>query len=304
MKISAYTTTLNCIQMDYPFTECLDGLLSFADEVCIADGGSTDGTVEKILDQFPTVQIETFPIDLGHPRWAIHSDGYLKAKARDLCSGDVLWQSDNDEIIDPAQSFMVRELCEISHSSSANLSIPILEFWGSPFRVRTDIPPKPRISPNTPLITHGIPSSARGIDDNGDEYCTPYLSDSCDYINKTTGTSLPFSVASRHPFCIWHLSWLDLKRKISHYKKHWRGFHNSMYNLNNEDTAENNVMFDKPWAEVSTDDISFMAMILSNNGPRFFHSKQREWAGVTAPIPEGLSVPDSVVQWARNRGIK
>ena len=141
MKISAYTTTLNCIRMDYPFKECLNGLLSFADEVCVADGGSNDGTVEEIRKTYPMIKLESFPVDMNHPRWAIHSDGYLKSHARELCTGDVLWQSDNDEVVDQSFSSIAKELCKVSHSQSVNLSVPLLEFWGSPTQLRKDIPP-------------------------------------------------------------------------------------------------------------------------------------------------------------------
>lgn len=289
--------------MDYPFKECLNGLLSFADEVCVADGGSNDGTVEEIRKTYPMIKLESFPVDMNHPRWAIHSDGYLKSHARELCTGDVLWQSDNDEVVDQSFSSIAKELCKVSYSQSVNLSVPLLEFWGSPTQLRKDIPPKPRITPNNPLVTHGIPVGARSVDQDGHEYCTPYLSDSCDYVNKVTGTPLTFSSINSHPFYIWHLSWLDLRRKISHYKHHWRSFHNSMYNLNKEDTADNNVMFDKPWKKVSFGDMSEMADILLKNGPRFFHSKEREWKGSTVALPNGLNPPDSVLQWAKRRGI-
>mgnify|MGYP003661552119 FL=1 len=46
--ISGYTTTLNCKRHEYPWTESIDSLLGFCDEVVVVDGGSTDGTWETL----------------------------------------------------------------------------------------------------------------------------------------------------------------------------------------------------------------------------------------------------------------
>ena len=272
--------------MDYPVLECIEGLLSFSDELCIADGGSTDSTVEMILDQFPQVLIESFPIDKSRPRWAIHSDGYLKTHARKLCQGDILWQSDNDEVIHPDYAGMAKRLCEISYERRVNLTVPLVEFWGSPASIRLDVSPKPRITLNKEGVVHGIRKEAKVFDKNGDEYCKPFISDSCEYVDDINFINIPFEDAKAHPFYIWHLSWLDFRRKILHYKNHWHAFHKSMYNLNIEDTSESNMMFDKPWSEVNDDDINEMIIKLRSNGPRFFHQKQEKWTGAVHNIDD------------------
>ena len=47
-----------------------------------------------------------------------------------------------------------------------------------------------------------------------------------------------------------------------------------MYRFDTEDTAENNVMFDKPWADVTEDDISKLSERLANElGGWIFHNK-------------------------------
>jgi hypothetical protein len=47
-----------------------------------------------------------------------------------------------------------------------------------------------------------------------------------------------------------------------------------MYNLDTDDTAENNVCFEKPWSEVSEDDIKVFAQRLEEEkGGHIFHSK-------------------------------
>ena len=46
--ISGYTTTKDCIAQDYPFEASIQSMLGFCDQVVIVDGGSTDGTWEKL----------------------------------------------------------------------------------------------------------------------------------------------------------------------------------------------------------------------------------------------------------------
>ena len=53
MKVSGYTTTYNCIEMDYPYLTALESLAEFCDELCVADAGSSDGTLETIRARFP-----------------------------------------------------------------------------------------------------------------------------------------------------------------------------------------------------------------------------------------------------------
>lgn len=43
-SVSGYVTTYDCIRQQYPFKQCIESLLMFCSEVCVVDGGSTDGT--------------------------------------------------------------------------------------------------------------------------------------------------------------------------------------------------------------------------------------------------------------------
>ena len=47
---------------------------------------------------------------------------------------------------------------------------------------------------------------------------------------------------------IYHYSWFDLERKIRTYRDYWSQHWQSLYNIPQEDTAENNMFFDKPWS--------------------------------------------------------
>jgi glycosyltransferase involved in cell wall biosynthesis len=303
MKVSGYTTTLNCIEMDYPFDLCIKSLLGFCDEVCIADGGSKDGTLEKIKDEFPQVIVKEFPVDMSDPRWAIHADGGLKNNARNMCTGDVLWHADNDEVLDKRSYSAALDLCKkmIKYDCYGVIKVPFFEFWGSLSFLRADVIDRPAISLARNNLSIGIPNYAKKFDEGDNVYCRPFDSDSCQYINEDGASSrlLPIEGSS---IVVWHLSWLDFKRKIMHYKKFWNRFHKSMYNLDIEDIADNNVMFNKPWAEVNDSDISIMAKKLSKMGPRSFHNKIDEWNGPVQAVDK-KEIPKEIISWAKERGI-
>lgn len=319
--ISGYTTNYNCIASHYPFELSIRSMLDALDEVVVVDAGSTDGTLERLYSmqrQDSRLKVFVEPVDFSHPRWAIHSDGYLKAKARARCTGDFCWQMDSDEIIRVEDYEKIRRLPQ--HFKGVGVvMLPMIEFWGSFERVRADfLSWKIRFSKNDPLVTHGIPRSKKMFDAQGHEYPRPYDSDSCNYLFKETQEDMPFDLYlppgfenfcgvsdPRYPACfeaavealpaVYHLSWLDLPRKIRHYKSYWPKFHRSMYNQPFVDTAEANVMFDKPWSEVTEDDIQALAATLKVIGPRSFHKKlDRNKIGKTIPwtrpIPDGLRV--------------
>ena len=48
--ISGYVTTKDCIAQDYPFEKCINSMKSFCTEIVVMDGGSTDGTLERLYD--------------------------------------------------------------------------------------------------------------------------------------------------------------------------------------------------------------------------------------------------------------
>lgn len=303
MKISAYTTTFNCIDMDYPFDLCIKSLLKLCDEVCVADGGSTDGTLEMIAEKFPEVKVEVFPVDMNHDRWAIQADGILKNNARSMCTGDILWHADNDEILDERSIKSAKELCQKMYEDGCHgvIKVPFYEFWGSLDLVRGDIFDRPAVSLAKNNFSIGVPNYAKELDDNDNIYCRPFDSDSCQYIN-VNGSIVPLLTLTNSEIVVWHLSWLDFKRKIMHYKKFWNKFHKSMYNLDIEDTAENNVMFDKPWSEVDNQDILKMSEKFKKMGPRSFHHKQNNWNGLTFNL-EKSQVPLEIKNWAKKRDI-
>ena len=81
------------------------------------------------------------------------------------------------------------------------------------------------------------------------------------------------SVVNAMP-CVFHYSWFDLERKIKTYRDFWQNHWESLYNISQEDTAENNMFFDKKWSKVTPEDITTLATKLSKEmGGWVFHSK-------------------------------
>lgn len=326
--LSGYSTTYNCVDQKYPFVESITSLLDVCDEVVIVDGGSTDGTWD-VLNEMATdnkkLKIIQNPINFNDKRFAYQSDGMQKAHARSACLGDFCWQQDIDEVIHEKDYQKIRNLL-ITIPKSVNLvALPVVEFWGNKGKIRIDINPwKWRLSQNNPNITHGIPTHLRKIDDKGGVYSLPG-SDSCDYVTKDTGDLVPFvnfhthqtehlrQIAMKDPVArdqyikwfssvienlpgVYHYSWFDLGRKIRTYKTYWSKFWQSLYNIRQEDTPENNMFFDKRWDQVSDQEIDDLASTLEEKmGGWIFHRKI-DWNNPTPNVIIDVVTHPSVME--------
>ena len=317
--ISGYTTTKDCIRSQYPWRDCITSMLGFCDEVVVVDGGSKDGTLEELYkwaETEPKLHIHLVERDWSHPRFAVF-DGDQKAEARKRCTGQFLWQMDADEVVEPQDFEKIVQLCRNFPKEVDLLSLPVVEFWGSKDKVRMDIDPwKWRLSRNLPHITHGIPGPLRKSDPDGHLYSS-VGTDGCDYIHTETGMPIPHAsfyteavhraraaalsgnVEAQRAYSDWfkrvvdalpgvrHYSWYDLPRKIRTYRDYWSKHWQSLYDIKQEDTAENNMFFDKAWSEVTEEEIESMGRRLAEVlGGHVFHSKV-DWSQPT-PCITGL----------------
>ena len=254
----------------------------------------------KTEEKLSVYQVER---DWSHKRHAVF-DGAQKAEARKRCNSEFLWQMDCDEVVHEDDYKKIKDLCRNFPGQTDLVSLPVIEYWGGPEKVRMDINPwKWRLSRNRDYITHGVPSELRRIDDNGDLY-SHMGSDGCDYVHSTTFERIPhasfysaevdqlrrFALAGNSEAiskyqewynnavdmlpCVHHYSWFDIERKIHTYKNYWQRHWESLYDVTQEDTAENNMFFDKSWSDVSDKEITKFSKDLSTQtGGHVFHTK-------------------------------
>ena len=103
----------NCIEQLYPFKECIESMIEFCDEVCIVDGGSTDGSVDIIKKYTDQIAYWVSEPDRGQAH-AINK-GLRKATGDWLC-----WQNSDDIFLLGAFADLVKT---ISSNPKANFII-------------------------------------------------------------------------------------------------------------------------------------------------------------------------------------
>jgi len=306
-SVSGYTTVRNVESQGYPWRRSIGSLLQFCDEVVVVDCGSDDGSFEMLQEwseRDDRIKLHQNIVDTKDPRFAVKVDGEMKAYARNLCEGDWCWQQDIDEVVHQDDALKIKGFAANLPKAMHLVALPVIEYWGDKGKVRVDVNPwKWRLSRNLDHITHGVPQELRQYDENGEMYAAAGT-DSCDYIDKETGARIPFSsfytqevhnvriaalqgnekaleayeswfnqVVNQLPG-VHHYSWFNLEQKINNYKNYWTRFWQSMYGEDQEDTAEKNMFFDKPWAQVSEEDISNLAVKLeAEMGGWIFHKK-------------------------------
>jgi glycosyltransferase involved in cell wall biosynthesis len=295
-------------------------MLDFCDEVIVLDGGSSDGSWEELQAWAATdtrVKAVQHVIDFDDKRFAYESDGKQKARARSHCTKEFCWQMDADEVLPKGDGQKVKDICIRLGNEIQLVSLPVVEYWGSKERVRIDVNPwKWRLSRNKSHITHGIPAFLRKTDEDGKTYAS-VGTDGCDYIDSSSGNIIPhvsFYSEEAHnarihammgdkdalrDYTSWfkanvaglptvrHYSWLDIGKKIRNYRKYWSKFWQSLYNIKQEDTAENNMFFDKPWTDVTEAEIDELASRLASEmGGHVFHTRV-DWSKPT-PFITGI----------------
>lgn len=191
------------------------------------------------------------------------------------------------------------------------IGFPVVEPWGSNGKIRCDINPwKERLSVNFPKLTHGIPLQLRVYKD-GLLYAAPKTTDGCNLIHKDSGnparvimlqdvlnlapgyspqrisyikSKAAFNTESnvlyydifncfidKLPF-MWHYSWYSIASKIRKYKLFWHSSWDSLYGELNQNPP-GFPFFDKPWEDVTDEDINEMADKLEAEcGGHIFHT--------------------------------
>lgn len=311
MKISAYCTTRNAEEMEYPYLESIQSHLAFADEVVVYDSSDAKDKTLETLQTLATTEpklkvIHNDKIDWNTPNHGVY-DGYTKSLSRKQCTGEILWQFDIDEVVHEKHVPMIRPLAETFYKQNAYdlMALPVIEYWGRHGKVRIDVNIwKWRLSKNKSSITHGIPLQLRKYE-NGLLYAH-HGTDGCDYISSITGNIIPCANFIPPGFDqlrmlaikdnsllpkiekyindingnlpgVFHYSWFNIERKIRNYKTFWTKFWPSMYNETRDE--KNNPMFPGlTWKEITNDMIKEKALELEQGtGGHVFH---RPWDGV------------------------
>lgn len=247
--------------------------------------------------------VEIVERDWNEPRSALF-DGQQKAVARQLCQSDFVWQMDVDEVVRKEDFSKIREMVTNFPKAVPMLALPVVEYWGGFDKIRLDVTPwKWRISRNSPRITHGVPIHLRSKDELDRDIALPGT-DGCDPIDINSGepiiflgfltneaeqvrqTSLNGDINALTAYTTWfervvdnvpsvyHLSWLNISRKIRLYRDFWSRHWQVLNGNDSGDIPENNMFFDKKWSEVTDEDIEMKAEELAKQtGGHIFHSK-------------------------------
>jgi hypothetical protein len=259
-KISAYTTSFNAETMCYPYKECIESMLGFADEVVVVDH-STDNTYQELLllqkeygeDKLKLFQNEW---DANEPGM----DGIAKAFARALCTHEFLWQQDLDEVVHEDDYEKIRVITKKFPQNCDLLHLPVVELWGDAnhFTYRRHSW-KWRMSRNKPEITHAINKHARLTHpETGRIYAKEGMSDGCEYVNCMNYDYIPhmgfynekveqarlqepikygqiMNEVYNHLPSVFHYSWASLPNKIQQFRKNWDKQWGVLYQKQNDE---------------------------------------------------------------------
>jgi glycosyltransferase involved in cell wall biosynthesis len=248
-KLSGYMTVFNGERMGFPYTESVRSMLGFCDEVVVVDGGSEDGTWEKLqqIDDSRLVLIRS-KFDMNDPTM----DGAQKQIARKSCTGDFLWQQDADEVVHEDDYQKIHQLVDDFPATVDVIHLPVIEMWNGVENVRCDRHTwKWRLSRNNPFIIHGINRHAV-VEKDGKIYAKKGMSDGCEYIDSQTREFVshrghytaetefarrndPAEYAricnddfKKYP-SVFHYSLSNIPRKIRNYRDFWNDMWNKLY---------------------------------------------------------------------------
>jgi glycosyltransferase involved in cell wall biosynthesis len=120
MKISAFTCTLNPEYWCFPYQEALRCYLDCFDEVVVVDGGSTDGSLEKIKTISDKIKIVHLPWPWNYEQreYSLHYNfGF------DNCTGDWAFKLDCDWIFHETDFAAMRTALEWRNEDKSVMAI-------------------------------------------------------------------------------------------------------------------------------------------------------------------------------------
>ena len=297
------------VKLMHPDAFSLTTKLSPVEQVCLIEDIKAIGSSPLQNSLAPSkIKLKQVKRDWTAKRHPVF-DGMQKAEARAMCTGAFCWQMDSDEVVHEDDTKRISFMCDKMPSGVDIIALPVIEYWGGPSKVRIDVMPwKWRLSRNLPHITHGIPAGLRRFDRDGNLYAT-HGTDGCDMIDMCSGEPLPHAtfydtntdtarqaalagnqqavVAYERWFndvvsclpAVFHYSWYDIGRKIRLYRDYWQNHWNALWDKDTADTAENNMMFQIPWREITDEMIDQRAELMRERlGGWVWH---RPWDGVT-----------------------
>jgi len=130
MKISVYTCCNNAIENEFTLFEGMIQALKFCDEFVYVDGGSIDGTLEKMkefAEKDERIKIYENPWE---KRMHKAMTMIQKNVALSHCSGDWCFLMDADEVYSDNFCLMIRKLLEDIGNSFTGIYIPTYHFYG------------------------------------------------------------------------------------------------------------------------------------------------------------------------------
>jgi hypothetical protein len=117
----------------------LENTLPYVDQLVVVDGGSTDGTLERLVARRSgQVKLLVWPQAGGHYRPEDWREPDRRNLALDLCDGDFVLKKDADEFFLEEDYAKMRGL--MAHGLSSLYAFPRLHFWGDPDTLRLTHP--------------------------------------------------------------------------------------------------------------------------------------------------------------------
>jgi len=190
LKVSAYCIIKDGIKYGFPFEECIRAALKIVDEFVMVDGGSTDGTWERLQElqkEEPRLKIYQHEWDMDDPMLM----GNEKTYAKEKCTGDYVIQLDADEILVEPHPGAIKKLIR-RNKKVVCFDLPVINLYDNEKIRLDDTLIKWRIYKNTDDWVHTAPGQFREFDpDTMKITFDKKKCDSCEPCNRYTLEIIP-----------------------------------------------------------------------------------------------------------------